>query len=215
MINLSDLNERFAIDGVLAFGATGSGLRYAEIHSSTADAKLYLQGAQLASWQPHGLRPVLYLSPRAEFTAGKPIRGGIPVVFPWFGPRAGEPSPPHTDEPGAAHGFARTQEWEPVFAAVTGEDLHLTLVLAPSQESRRYGFDHFRVALRLRIGCRLSIELGVMNLEDAPGPLDFEEALHSYFQVADATQIWCTGLPRRSIWTSATTASVKCSQTLR
>lgn len=193
-MNLSDLNERFAILGVLDFGATADNLTYAQIHAPAASAKLYLQGAHLVSWQPEGLDPVLYLSGRSEFAAGKPIRGGVPVVFPWFGPRYGDPKPPHADLPGPSHGFGRIEDWEPVFAAVSGEDLHLTLALGPSDESRQYGFDQFRVALRLRIGRTLSIELGVANDSEASAPLQFEEALHSYFHVADATRIAVHGL---------------------
>lgn len=193
-MNLSDLNERLSIPGILNFGASADNLTYAEIQAPAANAKLFLQGAQLVSWQPQGADPVLYLSPRSQFDPGRPIRGGIPVVFPWFGPRAGEPAPPHADLPGPAHGFARTSEWEPVFAAVSGEDLHLTLALGPSNESRSFGFDAFRVVLSLRIGRTLSLELGVANDAAAAQPLVFEEALHTYFHVADATQVKLLGL---------------------
>lgn len=193
-MNLSDLNERFSIPGILHFGSTGDNLTYAQIEAPHANARLFLQGAHLASWQPERLDPVLYLSPRSQFVPGTPVRGGIPVVFPWFGPRAGEPSPPHTEGPGPSHGFARTSEWQPVFAAMCGDELHLTLALGPTQQSRSLGFDHFRIALALRIGHTLSLELAVANNSAAPAPLVFEEALHTYLRVADATQIKLLGL---------------------
>jgi glucose-6-phosphate 1-epimerase len=192
-MNLSDLEERFAIAGVLEFGASADGLSFAEVSGPAAAARVYLQGAHLASWTPQGFAPVLYVSGRSEFAPGRAIRGGMPVVFPWFGPRAGEPVPPHADLPGPSHGFARTTEWEPVFAAVSGEDVHLTLALGPSEESRKLGFDGFRAALRLRIGRTLGLELGIAN-DAGRTPLIFEEALHTYFAVADATRVSVTGL---------------------
>jgi glucose-6-phosphate 1-epimerase len=192
-MNLSDLNERFAIPGVLDFGANAENLTYAAIYAPGASATVYLQGAHLTAWQPDGFGPVLYMSPRSEFAPGRPIRGGIPVVFPWFGPRAGEPAPPHADLPGPSHGFARTTEWEVVFAAVSGDDLHLTLAFGPCEDSRKLGFDGFRAALRLRIGRTLGVELAVANEAGRP-PLVFEEALHTYFAVADATQVSVAGL---------------------
>ena len=193
-MNLSNLNERFSVPGVLNFGATDNCLTYAEIHAPAADAKVFMQGGQIVQWQPHGFDPVLYLSPRSEYVPGKPIRGGVPVVFPWFGPRAGSPQPPHIDEPGPSHGFARTHCWEPVFAAVSGEDLHLTLALAPNRQSHEYGFNHFRVAVRFRIGRTLAVELAVANEHAATEPLVFEEALHTYFRVKDAARVAVHGL---------------------
>jgi glucose-6-phosphate 1-epimerase len=45
---------------------------------------LYLQGAQLTRWARRGGRPVLFLSERSALAPGKAIRGGIPVIFPWW-----------------------------------------------------------------------------------------------------------------------------------
>lgn len=192
-MNLSDLNERFSIPGVVDFAQDAQGLLFAEIHGPAARATLYMQGAHLTAWQPHGFEPVIYLSPRSEFKPGKAIRGGIPVVFPWFGPRKGEPVPPHADEPGPMHGFARIEEWEVMFAAVSGEDVNLTLALGPTKLSTANGFGSFRIAMHLRIGRTLSVELAVVNDAERE-PLVFEEALHTYLQVADATQVRVNGL---------------------
>lgn len=182
----AELAEHFAIPGVLAFETTPAGLTVAHITSPAAEATVYLQGAHLAAWKPAGHRPALYLSPRSEFAPGKPIRGGIPVIFPWFGPR-------HDGETGPAHGFARISEWKLAFAALSGEDLHLSFTLAPNDLSRTLGFDGFSLALRMRIGHTLGLELTVAN---NPGskPLVFEEALHTYYAVADATHVRVNGL---------------------
>ena len=47
--------------------------------------------------------PLLFLSTRSNYETGKPIRGGVPVIFPWFGPREGDTT--------HMHGFVRTRPW--------------------------------------------------------------------------------------------------------
>jgi glucose-6-phosphate 1-epimerase len=184
-MNLTQLNENFAIPGVLDFKATDTGLIYADIDTPQAKAVVYLHGAHLTHWQPAGQQPVLFLSRKSEFASSKAIRGGVPVIFPWFGAR-------HDGKEGPSHGFARTQEWQLAFAAVAGEDLHLTLTLGPTELSRSLGYDHFHVVFQLTIGSTLTMQLTVGN--DAQTPLVFEEALHTYYTVADVHQASVTGL---------------------
>ncbi len=58
--------------------------------------------------------------------------------------------------------------------------------------SRSMGFDHFRLAFELTIGRSLTMKLTVAN--DAKTPLVFEEAMHTYFHVADVHEVSVTGL---------------------
>jgi glucose-6-phosphate 1-epimerase len=185
MTEIDDLRNKFSIPGILSFAPANGGLIAAQVTTPAADATIYMHGAHLAHWQPAGQRPVLFLSSRAEFAPGKAIRGGVPVIFPWFGPR-------HDGKPGPQHGFARTSEWELAFAAMAGDELHLAFTLAPGDLSRSLGFDHFRVGYRMILGHTLTLELTVAN--DADGPLVFEEALHTYYAVADARQVSIGGL---------------------
>jgi glucose-6-phosphate 1-epimerase len=187
---LIDLQDRFAVPGILAFEATASGLVFARITAPAAEATVYLYGAHLTHWRPTGHDPVLFLSPRSELAPGKAIRGGVPVIFPWFGPRANDPQP--GGKPSPAHGFARTTEWELAFAAVAGDEVHLTCTLSPNEASRALGFDHFRLAYRVIVGASLTLELTVAN--DSTEPLAFEEALHTYFAVGDVRQASVMGL---------------------
>src|SRR5690349_13912744 len=53
-------------------------------HRSGSSAQIYLNGAQVTSWKTSDDVERLFLSPAARFENGKPIRGGIPVVFPQF-----------------------------------------------------------------------------------------------------------------------------------
>jgi glucose-6-phosphate 1-epimerase len=206
-MDVFQLQERFAIPGVLGFEKTASGLVFARVTAPAAEATIYLQGAHLTHWKPAGQAPAIFLSQRAEFVPGKPIRGGVPIVFPWFADR-------HDGRSGPQHGFARISEWDLAFAALAGDDLHLTFTLAPNDLSRSLGYDHFRLGYRVTIGRELTLELIVMNdsgnggeqgggpaaataMADqaaAGAPLVFEEALHTYYAVADARQVSIDGL---------------------
>ena len=184
-MNIEQLEEHFAIPGVLAFHATPSGIIYAEITTPQAKATVYLQGAHLAHWQPAGQKPVLFLSRKSDFAPGKPIRGGVPLAFPWFAAR-------HDGKTGPSHGFARIQNWILSFAAVAGDDLHLTFTLGPTEMSRSLGYDHFHLAFQLTIGRTLTMQLTVAN--NAEAPLVFEEAMHTYYSVVDIHEISVDGL---------------------
>lgn len=189
-MDFQTLTDTFGIPGVLEFDQNEAGLIRARVTTPSCTAELYLHGAHLTQWQPLGEKPVLFLSPNSAFVPGKAIRGGVPVIFPWFGPRSETAASSRTDGP--SHGFARLEAWDVAFAAIAGDDLHLTLTLAPNETSRALGFDHFRLAFQLVLGKTLTLRLTVAN--EADEPLIFEEALHTYFDVADATQVRILGL---------------------
>jgi glucose-6-phosphate 1-epimerase len=181
----TQLNEHFGLPGVLAFHATASGLIHADITAPHATATVYLQGAHVAAWQPKGQQPAIFISRKSDFALGKPIRGGVPIAFPWFAAR-------HDGKTGPSHGFARIQDWTLAFAALAGDDLHMTFTLGPTEISRNLGYDHFRLAYQLTIGRTLTMQLTVVN--DATAPLVFEEALHTYYAVSDIHEVSVTGL---------------------
>ncbi len=78
----------------------------------------------------------------------------------------------------------------------TSDALHLTFTLGPSEQSRQFGFDNFRLAYEVILGKdagrTLTLRLSVANIGDAP--LKFEEALHTYFHIGDIHQVELTGL---------------------
>src|ERR1700734_1263743 len=96
---LEDLNDHFAIPGALSFAPGNGGLIVARVATPACTAEIYLHGAHLAAWQPAGHAPALFLSERSSFTAGKPIRGGVPIIFPWFGARTATRENPRSDGP--------------------------------------------------------------------------------------------------------------------
>src|SRR5579862_7041950 len=101
---MSDLQNRFGIPEVVTFDQGEGGLDRVLITSALAEGEIYLHGAHVTHWRPAGAKPVLFMSADSLFQKDKPIRGGVPIIFPWFGPRQGHPESP-------AHGFARTHPW--------------------------------------------------------------------------------------------------------
>lgn len=189
-MNSRYLREKFAIADVLDFDESEYGLTRAIVTTKVCSAELYLQGAHLAQWQPADSKPVLFLSEQSEFRPGKAIRGGIPIVFPWFGARKATPYSSRTDGP--SHGFARNSNWQFASATMNGDALRLRLTLDPNEMSRSLGYEDFQLIYDVTVGADLRLQLTVEN--GMQRSMIFEEALHSYFMVGDATQTEISGL---------------------
>lgn len=191
---LAELRERFSIRDHVSFHEDEPGLVQMRVVTHASEATVYLQGAHLTRWTPSGGNPVLYLSPKSALAPGKPIRGGVPVLFPWFGPRWNAEAYDEThgmESP--MHGFARTQVWtlDRVHLHPDG-DVHVTLSLDPGEESRSLGYDHFHAVMDFRFGEELHQALTVINR--GAEPMVFEEGLHSYYALADVPQARLLGL---------------------
>lgn len=155
-----------------------------------ATAEIYLQGAHFTAWQPAGQGPAIFLSRKSEFAPGKPIRGGIPVAFPWF---AADSNKTRVDgRPGPSHGFARLQDWTLTAAKPEHGGFRVQLQLGPTEMSRHMGYGDFLLTLDALIAQTLEIALTVRNTGDKP--LSYEEAFHSYFHVMDIHETQVTGL---------------------
>lgn len=141
------------------------------------------QGAQILRWQGPDGRPVLYVSERTRLEPGKPIRGGMPVIFPWFGE---DPS-----GKGKAHGVVRRREWR-VEPETDLEQGLLALSLEDCKKTRKEWDAAFALRLRARLGAQLQVEVDVENRGDQP--FAFEFSLHAYFAVSDVRQIRIHGL---------------------
>ncbi len=162
------------------------GLDRLALHAAEGEALVYLQGAHVALFRPKGERPVLWMSAESRFEAGKPIRGGVPICFPWFGPKAGSPEAP-------LHGFARILPW--AVASVereAGGSLRAVLELS-ADAAARGGFPReLSLSLAITVSRSLRMALTVRNVDSAA--VTFEEALHSYFAVSDVRQVRIRGL---------------------
>lgn len=189
-MNSRDLREKFGIPDILDFDENEYGLGRIIVNTKACSAELYFQGAHLTQWHPTNSEPVLFLSERSEFRPGKAIRGGIPIIFPWFGARTATRYIARTDGP--SHGFARTSNWQLVSATMDGDAVRLKLTLEPNELSRSLGYEAFLLVYEVTIGAELRLQLTVEN--GSQSSMMFEEALHSYFMVGDATRTEISGL---------------------
>src|SRR4051794_7640983 len=178
MAGIDALNERFGIADVVKFEPGQGGLTRIAIVTPAAEAHVYLHGAHVTHFQPCGEKPVLFLSTQSNFADGQPIRGGVPVVFPYFGPHKTDPSLP-------MHGPVRLHDWDVSSVTRKGDDVELILATTPDPASLRF------IAT---IGRTLDVALEVKNTGGARDELKFEEAMHTYFAIADIRTISIHGL---------------------
>jgi D-hexose-6-phosphate mutarotase len=166
------------------------GLPRVRVAGRSGDAEVYLHGAHVTSWNPAGSEPVLWMSRESSYTADAPLRGGIPLCFPWFGANAHDPSAP-------SHGFGRLSQWTLVEASEVGDDVVLVLRLTDSPASRAGAWPHrFEARYTVTVGAQLVLALRVTNLDpDHDGlVVTFEEAMHTYFSVGNIHDVRVTGL---------------------
>ena len=181
-----ELATEFGIAGVLDFVSTQHGLVKAAISLDGVVGELYLQGAQVTAWQPRDERPVLFTSPKSAFAPGRAIRGGIPIIFPWYGPSRHAPMAPQ-------HGFARTATWHLDGVESGGsKSLTMTLGLTDGDVGSTIWPEPFRAIYTVTFAQTLSLRLAVQNR--ARHPIVFEEALHTYFAISDISDIAISGL---------------------
>jgi glucose-6-phosphate 1-epimerase len=152
------------------------------LRAGASEGEAYAHGGHVTRYAADG-PPVLFLSSATKFALGEPIRGGVPVIFPWFGDdpeRRGRP----------AHGFARRRAWrrldgghDPAYVAFELTDDLQTLALWPHR---------FGLVLAARLGNKLEVSLRVENRGAAT--FTCETALHTYLTVGDIAQTAVAGL---------------------
>jgi D-hexose-6-phosphate mutarotase len=184
--SLREIQDRFTLANVVRFDIGKGGLTRAVITTPAASAEIYLHGAHLTHYQPSGGEPVLWASQSSLYQPDKPIRGGVPICFPWFGPRAGNPGSP-------IHGFARIMEWQvESVQQIKDGTVVLAFSLTTSEQTRGLWPAEFAALYEVRIGQQLELALKVKN--NGSAAFSFEEALHTYFTVGDARRATVTGL---------------------
>lgn len=172
----------------MAYEETTNPLRGVEAHPGTGHYGVYDHGAHVWAYAPEGQAPILWMSEKSEFAEGKPIRGGIPVVFPWFGTGPeGKLQPPH--------GFARLDNWH-------RSDIKDTI----AQDGRLlveyeldYAMDHtdfpydYTTYVRVKFTPEY-VQVFAEVTNDGDEPFSFEGAFHTYLAVGDVRQITIDGL---------------------
>jgi glucose-6-phosphate 1-epimerase len=161
------------------------GLSRVRVESPLAEGDMYFHGGQVMSFKPAGGDEVLFVSRQARWEAGRPIRGGAPVCFPWFGPHRSNPQAP-------AHGFVRTRMWQLESIEERTDGVVVSMSTESDHESRQMWPSSFRLVHRVTFGRTLTMELIVTNTGGEA--LRFEEALHTYYRVGSIERTQVLGL---------------------
>ncbi len=151
--------------------------------SDGACAGIALDGGHVVSWTPAGqTEDRLFVSARSTYGPGNAIRGGIPVIFPQFGPFGALKQ----------HGFARNRRWTVVDSS-NESSARATLRLTDDAATRALWPHRFDLTLTVDVhGATLSVSMTVVNTDDAP--FTFTAAFHPYFAVRDAFTTHIDGL---------------------
>lgn len=165
-----------------------------DIRNPFAKARIFLQGAQLTQFQAKGETDLIWCSPTAEYQAGKAIRGGIPICWPWFGALEKNPGEisSQLDDPDAApaHGFARQVQWQ--LDHVQDLDDHTEVKLSYQHRADKHWPFNCLLSVRYQIGKQLKMRFIVSNADS--NTFHFSHALHSYFPCEDILQVEVGGL---------------------
>lgn len=157
-----------------------------KIHNTAATAEISLAGGHLISYIPAGGSDLLWLSASSHLQTGLPIRGGIPVCWPWFG------AAPADSPLQAGHGLARLQLWELEHQDTPSPDLTVvTLRLDSSPETLAIWPYAFTLRIHFYIGRQLSVSLITENRDHRPFTIN--QALHTYFAISDIERISVNG----------------------
>lgn len=174
----------------MAYEITTNPMRGVEARPGDGHYGVFDHGAHAWSYQPAGQAPVLWQSAQSWFSDGQPIRGGVPVCFPWFGAgREGNLQP--------GHGFVRLQSWHLSDIKDTLDRDGRLLVeyeIDDKMTGKQDAFPHpYTAYLRVKFTPEyVGLTLEVNNTGDEP--FTFEEALHTYLVVGDVRQVSLSGL---------------------
>lgn len=144
-----------------------------------ATAVISSYGAHLLSYKPTAETEVIYLSPEAVWQNNTPIRGGVPVCWPWFGPAAVELNPAAHKLPN--HGVVRTELWQLAQQSVTEQAVSVELLI----ESKT--LPYLNAPSYLSLTLQLTEEALTLKLNSDQGVQ--QAALHSYFTVDSVHQV--------------------------
>jgi glucose-6-phosphate 1-epimerase len=159
-----------------------------DIKTQHCSAEIALFGAHLLSFIPNSDgRDRLWLSPTAVMNKSKPIRGGVPICWPWFS----NIYPNHeANKKLPAHGFVRDQDWH--VHAITETKDETVIMLSPNQLGM-FGFSSkVSVFVEFTFAEKCSIKLITKNA--SMQSVRITAALHSYFNVNDIHQTEILGI---------------------
>lgn len=189
-MSIAQLNSEHGIAGQVEFIEGQGGFPLIRVHNAKAKALISVYAGQVLSFCPAGKTDdLLFLSKKAYYQAGKAIKGGVPICWPWFGP-----DPEGKGRP--AHGFVRNRMWDVIETAVIANgDTKVVLGLTDTPETQAIWPHAFILRLEITIGDTLNLALVTRNTGNQA--LTITQAFHTYFSVGDIHQTRVSGLEGR------------------
>lgn len=172
-----------------------------EVSNANAEATISLFGGHLLSFIPqHDKQERLWLSENAIFDAKTPIRGGIPICWPWFSAYSSNSFSKPLPHPDAlpSHGVLRTQFWRlqsftEKMDVTKPEIVNETELRLVPTNLKVFGDDALvKVYLDITIGEKLKVSLTTEN--NSPKSIEITQALHSYFKIENISNIHIEGV---------------------
>ena len=183
-------NQKFNAPGV-SFSKLDSGLEIVSITNKYASAKITTNGAHIFEYIPAGEKNLLWVSKKAFFAPGKPIRGGVPVCWPWFGASFVEGRP--------GHGFVRVEEWE--IAEISELPSGATkLVFTLDSDMKQFAMADFPFTVNMIFTVGKQLEMTLVMVNKGKEPVKIGCALHTYFAISDINKIVVSGLDQCSFF---------------
>ena len=149
-----------------------------------------LFGATVTSWTLPSGAEQLFLSSAAKLDGSKAIRGGIPIVFPVFGP----PPKDHATGKLPQHGFARSVLWEflgkNTSESVSGKkggdgevrlDFGLSSAMLPEDSQSKWPY-HFALVYSITLG-RGTLKTGLHVHNTGGEVFEFQALFHNYLKI--------------------------------
>jgi glucose-6-phosphate 1-epimerase len=152
---------------------------------------IHLYGATVTSWKLSNGVEQIFLSESAHLDGSKPIRGGIPLVFPVFGP---PPKVGHATSKLPQHGFARNNYWEFLGSSRsenmagkkgTGSSVKLDFGLGSgslTEETRSKWPYEFGLVYSVELGSG-RLETSVHATNNGKESFEFQSLFHTYFRI--------------------------------
>ena len=189
-MTIEQLNIRFGLQNHISIAEKKPNFPVITLRSPSATVEVAAHGGHVLSYTKNNEEPILWLSGLSHYTEGKAIRGGIPVIWPWFGPHQTEQDKP-------SHGFARTRFWD-FHSTRLIDDVYpqVRFQLRDGELTRSIWPHAFSLELVVTLTESLKVDLVIANKDSAPFTCTC--ALHSYFNVSDISKISITGVENAS-----------------
>ena len=185
-MNVTELNKRFGSKRV-KFSRGKEGFVWIDIQNEFGSARLTLHGAHVTQFIPAGGEDVLWVSEKSMFAPDKPLRGGIPVCWPWFGKHKTSPELP-------THGYARLCEWEVASVSSCPEGDGVELHLAPEKVPAKWQPLPVELTFQAAVEKDGVLRLVLSMLNCGEQPVAISSAMHTYFAVDAIENVAIDGL---------------------